>query len=905
MATVKPHSLRVKIMLWAGACLLLLGGALILNASLSVRKAAIEKAHDELHFISHDRALHLQALLDSKINSLRSLAEILVMAKKPLSSLQIVREETDTMLISILQRDHDLIGLYTCWQPNAFDDKDEFYVNKPGHDHTGRFAPYWYRNEDDKIDVMPFSCMDETIAQSSFATSNRKEMLSGPHTRLIDGEEVTVISIVVPLRFKDTFYGIVGLDISLTMLADLTADPDIDKMKMRIGYLNDAGVIIAISDRQEMVGHKAPEFVDAAKLNSEDLAHYQEVLLMAGDRIKSLSPVLLSYAAKPWWVCASLPKDVFTARAMDLTLSLISVGFGCVVFSMFMLWLITGRIVSPLNMLVHGVHKIRSGKYGHVVSSSGSDDEIGELAAAINSMSLEIARRDGERKRAAKELRRAKDDWEKTFESIPDIVTLQDDKMRITRVNKATCDLFQAPAEELIGKYCYEIFRGETKPCTGCPDVRASNNRRLQSAEIHHRNLDKIFMVSGSPIFDHQGRFQGFVHIARDITEQKQITSQLRQAQKMEAIGTLAGGIAHDFNNILAAIIGYSDLAKKNIPQDNSAKTYIEQVLKAGYRAKELVQQILAFSRQGEVNRKPIKIHLILKEALKLLRASIPTYIAIQQNINTKTGLVLADITQIHQLIMNLCTNAYHAMLQDGGTLTISLQQVEVDEKRPDLTSNLPIGAYIELEVRDTGIGMDQTTIEKIYDPYYTTKDKGKGTGLGLSVVRGIVQSHEGYITVESKPGKGTRFLIYLPVAEITHVETEKESLAVLPVGTENVLIVDDEEILVHLIQQMLEQLGYNVTGITSSLKALEIFQSQPDDFDLVLTDMAMPLMNGLQLSKKLLELRRDIPIVICTGYTELINEQSAQKIGIKKLLLKPLAIQEIAVIVREVLDKK
>ncbi len=379
---------------------------------------------------------------------------------------------------------------------------------------------------------------------------------------------------------------------------------------------------------------------------------------------------------------------------------------------------------------------------------------------------------------------------------------------------------------------------------------------------------------------------------------------QLQQVLKIQAIGTLAGGIAHDFNNILFPIIGYTEMTLDEVTPDSHAQTYLHEVLKAAHRAKDLVRQILTFSRQSGQERKPIKVQYIIKEALKLLRASIPTTIEISSDLDPECPAIMGDATQIHQVIMNLCTNAYQAMQQDCGTLEVGLTTLDISYDEIVDKMGMKPGRHIKITVRDTGHGMEPAVMERIFEPYYTTKEPGKGTGLGLSVIHGIVKNHGGDVTVTSKPGDGTTFCVYLPAIdgveeEENHLQTFNELLG----GNEHVLLVDDETVIIEMEQQMLERLGYRVTARTNSQDALKVFAAAPDQFDLVITDMTMPVMTGDRLARKLLEIRSDIPIILCTGYNEGISEEKALSIGIRKYVMKPLVKNELASAIRAVLD--
>ena len=387
--------------------------------------------------------------------------------------------------------------------------------------------------------------------------------------------------------------------------------------------------------------------------------------------------------------------------------------------------------------------------------------------------------------------------------------------------------------------------------------------------------------------------------------ENTRLETQLRQAQKLEAIGTLAGGIAHDFNNILAAILGYTEMALQDTRGKNTLQNDLNQVLRATHRAKDLVRQILAVSRHGEVqSRQPILVAPIVKEALKLLRSTLPTTIEFSQSVSEEAGQILGDPTQLHQVVVNLCTNAAHAMREKGGTLEATLGKVELSGESARAFENLPAGPYVELTVRDTGHGMDAPTLERIFDPYFTTKEIGEGSGLGLAVVHGIVKRHEGAVTVRSESGKGTFFRILFPRIDARGVPADGEQ-SYLAGGTEHILFVDDEEQLVTLGERMLDSLSYRVTTRQNSLEAVELFRQQPDAFDLVITDYTMPHMTGLDLAREILRVRPDIPVVLCTGYSEMITEATAKRAGVRAFAMKPLSRNSIAEVVRSVLDGK
>ncbi len=379
---------------------------------------------------------------------------------------------------------------------------------------------------------------------------------------------------------------------------------------------------------------------------------------------------------------------------------------------------------------------------------------------------------------------------------------------------------------------------------------------------------------------------------------------QLQQVLKIQAIGTLAGGIAHDFNNILFPILGYTELTMDEVSEDSVAHKNLQEVLKAANRAKELVKQILAFSRQSGQERKPIKVQYVIKETLNLLRASIPSSIDIIHRIDDDCHPVMGDATQIHQVIMNLCTNAYQAMQDKGGRLEVNLSEVDIGYEETIDKIGMQPGRHLQLLVKDEGCGMDPAVMDRIFEPYYTTKEQGKGTGLGLSVSHGIVKNHAGDITVESSPGKGTTFKVYFPILEEADVATEFKPSNGAARGNERILLIDDEAQIVSMEQQMLENLGYEVTARTDSIEALREFSLQPQNFDLVITDMTMPQMTGDQLAQKLLDIKPDIPVILCTGFNEDITEEKALSMGIQKFVMKPVIKNDLATTIRTVLDQ-
>ena len=527
-----------------------------------------------------------------------------------------------------------------------------------------------------------------------------------------------------------------------------------------------------------------------------------------------------------------------------------------------------------------------------------------------NTLTKKMATELTKRKQAIEALRKSEENYKALAENPNSIVMRFDPKGNILFVNQYACQLFGYSFKEMLGKKSTDLIHPEIQDDgQSAEDLFANflnHPERFQTNENANLTKDgKRLWISwaNTPTYDKSGKLTGLICTGFDITDKKRMEKQLLQAQKMESIGTLAGGIAHDFNNILFPIMGHTEMLLTDVPEDSQYQKGLNKIYSGTLRARDLVKQILTFSRQENGELKLMKMQPIIKEVLKLIRSTIPATIDIKEDIQPDCGAIKADPTQIHQIIMNIATNAYHAMEDNGGEIKINLKEVELGELDL-LNPDIKPGTYACLSIADTGKGMDNELTEKIFDPFFTTKETGKGTGMGLSVVHGIVQSMTGAIQVYSEPGEGTQFHVYLPVEKNFSEEQVSHSKIEIQGGIEQILLVDDEEAILTMEKQMLERLGYQVTSRTSSIEALEVFRDSSDKFDLVITDMAMPNMSGDKLSAELTKIRPDIPILLCTGFSETMSEEKAAFLGIDGFLLKPIVMKDLSQKIREVLDE-
>ncbi|MBI9074530.1 MAG: response regulator [Desulfatibacillum sp.] len=738
--------------------------------------------------------------------------------------------------------------------------------------------------------------------------------LQAGHPLFIDLNSLTTGTDISRIGLLKTEYGFV-MAASLPVLTSENKGP-------AKGTLVMARLITPVLSQKLRAQTRVPfdlKFVETAGSNISAGGAIKTVIQPVDQSLLMASILMEDIAGNPCILLeASLPRDIMlqgyatmhTIRNVTILIALILL--------VLLLWLLAVTIVQPITRLTGHVLTIRkSGDYS-ARCHSGRADEIGMMEQEFDRLLETIARQSREleaelvfREEIAQQLGESMQKYKLLAENLKDVVVAISPDGVVQYCSPAIFEFSGHSPEEVVGMHVHAFLADERERRKLVQQVEAIvRSGHSQSAEFVMLSKNgKPFPVESSakPIMEN-GKLLSLQCVIRDISPRKKVEEEkarleakLQQAHKMEAIGTLAGGIAHNFNNVLFPIMGFTELAMMEIPKESQAQESLKDVLAAAERAKKLVRQIMAFSSHGVEDPKLVFMENIVEDVLIIIRASLPSTIEIRKDIVSTGWMIYADPIEIQRVIMNICSNAAHAMKDTGGVMELMLSVQDIAEYDLGPARKIAPGRYIKLAISDNGPGMDRDVMERIFDPYFTTKPVGQGSGMGLSEAHALVEKNGGEIKVYSEPGLGASFYVYLPVQGD---EPDQPLTHDLPGGNENVLIVDDEEQIIQMTRQLLERLGYHVTSSNSSTDALNLFQANPDAFDVVITDMTMPRMTGDSLARQILAIRPHIPIILCTGFSEKLSREQARGIGISAYLMKPVVMAQIASILRKVLDK-
>lgn len=895
-------SIQLRIALWTSVCLLVSGVVVVAYAVIIARSSSFKTANEHAFSEARVQAEIVRANIEVSLDTTRTLAQALRAVKVPQNRLVISREQVNAMMKQVLIENPQFLGIWTLWEPNAFDGEDAYYTNTKAYGKSGRYQPYYHRGLGEITVEAPSTDSGDWY---QIPKKTQQEYITDLYTYQVAGKDTLMVTVVVPIVVSQVFYGVMGVDLSVDFLQDVADKVNIYNNTGTLFLVGNNGKVIAATGQPPLREKLLSEF-----MNHETNAAFEDTIntgkensFFTKDYLVVTVSIHFGQVANRWAAVIFVPAEAIVAPVNTLMWQLIGIYIVMSFVGVGALWIVAREIAKPIKMIAAVTRKVAAGDLDQRVMLGTRYDELGLLANDFNLMTMQL-------RKTYHNLLASERRFSTLFNQAADAIFVLNLEGRFLEANRMAAESLGYTREELLGMNVADvdaefISHDHIKNFWG----KLESDRPVTLEGKHQRKDGTIFPVEVRIGLLRDEDHTVLLALVRDITERKKaeeerivLQNRLQQSQKMEAVGTLAGGIAHDFNNILGVILGYTELAKNDAPPGSQFERKLEQVLAATNRAKDLVKRILAFSHQSEIERVPLEIQPLVQEALMMLRSSIPTTINILEDIDPESCIILADPIQIHQIIMNLCTNAYHAMEETGGVLSVNLSPFYVSTDDQCNRLHLPPGEYILLRVNDTGSGIEPDIINRIFEPYFTTKELGKGTGMGLAIIHGIISEYGGKITVESQLGKGTTFHIYLPVVKIEDIPDTIVNDEPLK-GNERILLVDDEKKLAEVGRSILEGLGYHVTVRFGSLKALATFQDTPDDFDMIITDQTMPDMTGSDLAQRMLQIRPDVPIILSTGYSNLIDEKSAKAMGIKGFAKKPLTIAGLARLIRKVLD--
>jgi len=801
-------------------------------------------------------------------------------AKQNSNLSNIIKEHTEYVLKQPVQELSKLINMI---ELDSF--KNDVLIQDELEDIL-RFNPFFeliqLLNEDGQIThVAPYRIdhIGLDMSNHSFFVSTRHEFKIVWSDGFISSQ-TSSLSTTISIPFRE---GVLIAQLHLDHLSDILQTSVLGK-----------GGFAAITDKKGTIIAHSDKDVAKKSINIANLTSIKNAL--AGntgnwEETWNGSPGLASVSLvdiNEWTIIVFQPDSVVKAVLSRIERTNLSILVTLFLIALSLQYVILYKWIKPIRKLEDQSRRVSMGVYDQKMKADYR--EFVSVSNSFNSMAEKIQQRE-------KELRQSEEKFKSMMEGMSDGAYICSQNYIITYLNPAMKEIV---GHDVTGQVCFQAFHDREKRCKRCSFDDIEKGKHVEY-EMNFKGDNRTFSIKSSPISQSNGEIAKLA-IFRDITHIKEMEAQLRQAQKMESIGIMAGGVAHDFNNLLYMIIGNTELALEDTPIKSSAFENLESIKSAGLKAAGIVKQLLDFSRKADPNLKVIDGVSVIKEALEFLRATIPSTINIVQLLPKDSIAIMGDPIQIHQVFMNICTNASQAMEATGGNLDIIVKQVTFEHHATINHSNLAPGAYLKVIIKDSGSGIPKNIKDQIFDPYFTTKEFGKGLGMGLSVVLGIIKSHNGAISVDSSPNDGTAFTIFLPIIS-DQPESENGEPDVFPKGSETILFIDDEKSLVDMTKKILMRLGYVVDATMDPIKAINLFKENPQTYDLVITDMTMPEMTGLELLEKLKKIRNDIPIIICTGYSSVLDEKKAKKLGVSAYLMKPVPMSKLAKQVRQIMD--